>query len=30
MSETDDQGGGTEWFELVSDEDYGKPTDPVE
>ena len=23
MSETDDQGGGTEWFELVSDSDYG-------
>ena len=24
MSEVDDQGGGTEWFELVSDEDYNK------
>ena len=22
MSENDDQGGGTEWFELVNDEDY--------
>lgn len=24
MSETGDDGGGTEWFELVSDEDYNK------
>jgi quercetin dioxygenase-like cupin family protein len=24
MSETSDDGGGTEWFELVSDEDYNK------
>ena len=30
MSETDEQGGGTAWFEHVSDADYVKPTDPVE
>jgi quercetin dioxygenase-like cupin family protein len=29
MSETDENGGGTEWFEHVSDADYGKTPDPV-
>ena len=29
MSETDDDGGGTEWFEHVSDEDYNQAPDPV-
>ena len=26
MSETDEDGGGTQWFEKVSDGDYSKPT----
>lgn len=29
MSESGDDGSGTEWFEHVSDEDYGKPTAPL-
>ena len=29
MSEVNDKGEGTAWFEKVSDEDYAKPTDPA-
>lgn len=29
MSEVDDQGAGTEWFEKVSDAQYSQPTEPV-
>lgn len=29
MSETSESGGGTEWFEKVSDEDYSKAPAPV-
>lgn len=29
MSEVDDQGGGTAWFEKVSDADYAAAPDPV-
>lgn len=29
MSEVDDQGGGTEWFEKVSDDQYSQPTAPA-
>lgn len=29
MSETDDQGGGTQWFEHVSDADHGAKPGPV-
>ena len=29
MSEVDDNGGGTDWFEHVSDEDYNKTPDAV-
>jgi quercetin dioxygenase-like cupin family protein len=30
MSEVDDQGNGTEWFEHVTDEQYNQPPAPVE
>jgi quercetin dioxygenase-like cupin family protein len=29
MSEVNDQGEGTAWFEHVEDEHYNQPTDPV-